>query len=200
MVNGISTSNQQAYKNEIKKNNLKHGIAAAATGWAAGEAIFATIKHPDNKIIKAVDNGLTKGTEYLANGGLKETYNKTAGYVKEGYQSVKKHMPDMPDFKKTYNNLPKGIQEVLNKAQEGIKTLIGKVKEHTKGLSNIKTPLKEAWNALKTCTSELLKKFAKLPAKYKVGGAIGVVTLIIANAISNSKIYNEGKIDAKYGK
>ena len=37
-----------------------------------------------------------------------------------------------------------------------------------------------------------------MPAKYKVGGAIGMMTLLVLGAINSDKAYKNGKIDQKY--
>ena len=201
MVNGISATNYQAYKNEIKSNNLKHNLAGGTVAFTGGAALFAVNKYADSKIVKTIDNGLTKGTEYITSGGLKETYNQAYGYAKNGYINVKKHMPDMPDFKPLYDKLPDGVKELWGKAKNGIKALTAKAKEYTMGFWNIaKEPLTKGWNKAKGFATDLLNKFAKLPAKYKVGGTIAALTLVLIESINQDKAYNKGKIDSQYGK
>ena len=201
MVNGVNAVNYQTYKSEINKNNLKHNLAGGAVAFTGGAALYAANKYSDSKIVKTIDNGLTKGAEYITNGGLKATYNQTANYVKNGYQSVKTHMPDMPDFKPLYDKLPDGAKELVSKAQNGIKTIAAKAKDYTMGFWDVaKGPLTNGWNKTKGFATDLLNKFAKLPAKYKVGGAIVALTLMLIESINQDKAYNKGKIDNQYGK
>ena len=201
MINGVNAVNYQTYKREINKNNLKHNLAGGAVAFTGGAALWATNKYTDSKIVKTIDNGLTKGAEFITNGGLKETYNQAYGYAKNGYKNVKNHMPDMPNFKPLYDKLPDGVKELLSKTKSGIKSIAAKAQKSTMGFWNIaKGPLTKGWNKTKGFATDLLNKFAKLPAKYKVGGAIAVLTLMLIESIKQDKAYNKGKIDAQYGK
>lgn len=176
MVNGISASNYQAYQNDIKNNNLKHNLTTGAVALTGGTALVATDMFADSKIVKTIDKGLTKSAEFLANGGLKTEYNKAANYIKDGYMGFKTQPP------KAY--------EILGKTNDGFKTIAEKAKG---SLINV-------WNGAKSLTKNILNKFAKLPAKYKVGGAIAALTIMLIEAITLNKAYNKGKIDAQYGK
>ena len=99
------------------------------------------------------------------------------------------HTADIPeDIKNTLNNIKPDKKNVFTGLKEAVAS----------GLNKMKEPVKNYAKAAKTVVTNLLNKFAKLPANYKIGGAIGFAALVLTGLISADKNYNNGKIDQKY--
>ncbi len=199
MVAGVNSLNsynisdnaylKRKHKHEKFVNNLNHNIASAGVIGLGGTGIYAANKFADTKAMQAIDAKLTQGANYIADGGLKKVYQKTADKAKEIINRAKEHAPKMPDK----------VQNILTGAKEGAKKVFNAIKEFSAPVVNkLKAPAQNLLTKAKGLASNLLNKFAKMPAKYKVGGAIGMITLLVLGAINSDKAYKNGKIDQKY--
>ena len=178
-------------KQEKRANNIKYTAAAGAllgAGTVAGKAI---LDNPNNAFVKRIDKDLTKGAEFLANGGLKKVYAQTADKAKNIYQKAKTHIPE--------NQITNKLAAFFGKAKSAICKAFGKAKEVAAPVINkIKPSLAKAASKLKNFATTALNKFAKLPGKYKAIGLIGALVLTSVLALTEQKGYNNGKIDQKY--
>lgn len=199
---GVNQGQYNAYLEGNKKhekfvNNLNHNLATAAVAGLAIDGIHRVNKHVDSNVVKTIDSKLTKAANYAATDGLndlKNVFTKGTEKLKEVFNNIKKYMnnqhtADIPeDIKNTLNNIKPDKKNVFTRLKEAVAS----------GLNKMKEPVKNYAKAAKTVVTNLLNKFAKLPANYKIGGAIGFAALVLTGLISADKNYNNGKIDQKY--
>ena len=121
-----------------------------------------------------------------------------AGLAIDGIHRVNKHV-DSNVVKTIDSKLTKAANYAATDGLNDLKNVFTKGTEKLKeGLNKMKEPVKNYAKAAKTVVTNLLNKFAKLPANYKIGGAIGFAALVLTGLISADRNYNNGKIDQKY--
>ena len=172
-INGLSPQ----YRKEKIANDMKHALGFAAVGNTGIAASIAVMAKPE--LITKAKAGLEKGYTVTAN-QAKEYATKILS--KDSYKKVAKEAKDI------FNKLKS--TSAYKKVKEMIKPAIEYVKKSAIGLKN------EISKLVDTVSSKL----AKVPSQYKVAGLIALATVALLSKISHSHAYNEGKIDAKYGK
>ncbi len=172
-------------------NNLKYLTASGVIiggGIAAGKAV---LNNPNNSFVTSMDKNMTKGAEFLANGGLKDVYQKTKNYAGETFSRIESKLPN--------NNTMNKIGDYLSKAKNIFNKGLNQAKKFAAPLWNkIKGPVTGLLNTVKNKSANLLTKFAKLPGQYKVAGVIGALVLTSVLALLGENAYQNGKIDQKY--